>query len=67
MSLRARLATALDHKIRKTLRVPDPPESETRIKSEQASVPNYTELAKSLSTDEAASSPVRDDGSRHVS
>src|SRR5947209_6699797 len=52
MSLRARLATALDQRIRKTLRVehvPPAPESETRIRAESGSVPNYTELAKSLS------------------
>ena len=50
MSLRARLATAIDHQVRKTLRVPDAPASETRIKDvEVASPPNYTELAKSLS------------------
>jgi hypothetical protein len=52
MSLRARLATAIDHRVRKTLRVPDAPESETRIKTEPAAPvtpPNYTELARSLS------------------
>ncbi len=50
MSLRARIADALDSRIRQTLRVPTPPDSETRIKgAEVASPPNYTELARSLS------------------
>jgi hypothetical protein len=49
MSLRARFATALDTRIRRTLRVPDPPDSETRITARaEPGVPNYTELARSL-------------------
>ena len=31
MSLRARLATAIDQQVRKTLRVPEAPVSETRL------------------------------------
>jgi hypothetical protein len=54
MSLRARLASALDTRIRQTLRVPNPPDSETHIRQEAAvpvaSPPNYTELARALST-----------------
>jgi len=54
MSLRARLADALDTRIRQTLRVPQDPPSETRIKETSlvapASPPNYTELARSLSS-----------------
>ncbi len=53
MSFRARLADALDTRIRQTLRVPQDPPSETRIKDvtpeKPASPPNYTELARSLS------------------
>ena len=50
MSLRSRLATAIDHRVRKTLRVPEPPVSETRLRAEAPpSPPNYTELARSLS------------------
>ncbi len=52
MSLRARLADALDTRIRQTLRVPQEPPSETRIKEVARdvppTVPNYTELARSL-------------------
>src|SRR5690348_11728042 len=51
MSLRARLATAIDQQVRKTLRVPEPPVSETRLRDDDrpSSPPNYTELARSLS------------------
>jgi hypothetical protein len=51
MSLRARLADALDTRIRQTLRVPQEPPSETRIVEvapSPPSPPNYTELARSL-------------------
>jgi hypothetical protein len=53
MSLRARFASALDARVRQTLRVPTPPDSETHLRQEPAAVaspPNYTELARSLST-----------------
>ena len=46
MSLRARIADAVDQRVRHALRVaPEPPPSETRTKPV---VPNYTELARAL-------------------
>ena len=48
MSLRARLADAVDQRVRRALRVV-PPESETEAQPAPATVPNYTELARALS------------------
>jgi hypothetical protein len=48
MSLRARIATALDQRVRKTLRVPEPELAPEPLRPETP--PNYTELARSLAT-----------------
>ncbi|HEY1954314.1 MAG TPA: ferritin-like domain-containing protein [Polyangiaceae bacterium] len=50
MSLRVRIADAVDQRVRRALKVvPEPPPSETKLK-EPSAVPNYTELARALST-----------------
>lgn len=51
MSFRARIADAVDHRVRRALRVPpEPPPSETRLKTTAPDVPDYTALARALST-----------------
>ena len=55
MSLRARLATAIDTRVRRTLGVPAAPESESRLRAvpdpaPTTPTPNYTELARALTT-----------------
>jgi hypothetical protein len=50
MSFRARIADAVDQRVRRALHVPEQPQSETRLREAPAApaVPNYTELAREL-------------------